>query len=105
MRAVALANCGPEGSDAVARAFLTLSGAQDFERVLIDGTNDPDAHRAITAALFGALHGRAAIAGRRVLGVLASRPGTETGESLAWPMSCWPDDALDLAEALIAAAR
>lgn len=107
MRTVALANCGPEGRDVVASAFRTLGGAQDFERVLIDGTSDPAAAalRAIAAALFGALHGRAAIPERRVLGVLACRPGAETGASLAWPMSCWPDDALDLAEALLAASH
>lgn len=104
VHAAALAHAGSEGREAIAGTFRALDRTREFERVLIAAEAETGSDRAIATALFGALHGRAAIPERRVLEVLACRPNAEAGPAQARPMAFWPDDLLDLAEALSAAA-
>ena len=89
---------------ALQNAFRQLCQASDFERALMAavsaGRNTGNAI-AVAGALLGALHGRTAIPQRWVLPVLACRPGAESGAPRARPMTCWPDDVLELAEALM----
>jgi len=49
--------------------------------------------------------GREAWAPGRILGVLARRPMPEDGTPLGEAMQAWPDDLLELAEAMIAPPR
>ncbi|HZM34981.1 MAG TPA: ADP-ribosylglycohydrolase family protein, partial [Burkholderiales bacterium] len=56
---------------------------------------------AIVGALLGAAHGRAAVPSRWILSVLACRPIAEAGALRPRPMDYWPDDVLELAEALL----
>jgi ADP-ribosylglycohydrolase/fructose-1,6-bisphosphatase/inositol monophosphatase family enzyme len=62
---------------------------------------DTDTNAAITGALLGALHGRSALPERWVLPVLACRPLAEAGALRPRPIEYWPDDVLELAEALL----
>ena len=62
---------------------------------------DTDTNAAIAGALLGAAHGREAIPARWILPVLACRPLVEAGAPRPRPMAYWPDDVLELAEALL----
>ena len=62
---------------------------------------DTDTNAAIAGALLGALHGRAAIPARWILPLLACRPLAEAGALRPRPIEYWPDDVLELAEALL----
>ena len=62
---------------------------------------DTDTNAAIAGALLGAAHGREAIPARWILPVLACRPLVEAGALRPRPMDYWPDDMLELAEALL----
>jgi ADP-ribosyl-[dinitrogen reductase] hydrolase len=62
---------------------------------------DTDTNAAIAGALLGALHGRDAIPPRWILPVLACRPLAEAGALRPRPIEYWPDDILELAEALL----
>lgn len=64
---------------------------------------DRDTNAAIAGALLGALHGRDAIPSNQVLAVLACRPLAECGALRPRPMEYWPDDVLELAEAVLTA--
>src|SRR5882672_11439735 len=84
-------------------AFYRLMN-EDFEKALIATVGcggDTDTNAAIAGALLGALHGREAIPARWILPVLACRPMAEAGALRPRPTSCWPDDLLDVAEALL----
>jgi ADP-ribosylglycohydrolase/fructose-1,6-bisphosphatase/inositol monophosphatase family enzyme len=84
-------------------AFYRL-GREDFEAALVSTVGcggDTDTNAAIAGALLGAALGREAIPSRWVLPVLACRPMAEVGALRPRPMSCWPDDVLDIAEALL----
>jgi ADP-ribosylglycohydrolase len=99
MLAAARAQCIGARHEAIERALSLLRAGQDFEQVLAGAAGE---QRALAGALFGALHGRAAIPRRDLLRVLAWRPGVESGVPQPRPMAYWPDDLLELAEALIA---
>jgi ADP-ribosyl-[dinitrogen reductase] hydrolase len=62
---------------------------------------DSDTNAAVAGALLGAFHGRDAVPSRWLLPVLACRPLAEAGALRPRPMEYWPDDLLDLAEALL----
>ncbi len=84
-------------------AFYRL-GREDFEAALVSTVGcggDTDTNAAIAGALLGAALGREAIPSRWILPVLACRPMAEVGALRPRPMDCWPDDLLDVAEALL----
>jgi hypothetical protein len=66
---------------------------------------DTDTNAAIAGALLGAFHGRASFPRRWVLPVLACRPHADAGARRPRPMEYWPDDILEVAEALLALSR
>jgi ADP-ribosyl-[dinitrogen reductase] hydrolase len=85
-------------------AFYQLFHSASFEAALvatIGKGGDTDTNAAIAGALLGAAHGREAIPPRWILPVLACRPMAEAGALRPRPMSCWPDDLLEVAEALL----
>jgi hypothetical protein len=77
---------------------------EDFEAALV-GTvargGDTDTNAATAGALLGAALGREAIPSRWILPVLACRPLAEAGALRPRPMTCWPDDVLEISEALL----
>jgi ADP-ribosylglycohydrolase/fructose-1,6-bisphosphatase/inositol monophosphatase family enzyme len=88
---------------ALQNAFLCLMH-EEFEAALVATVGrggDTDTNAAIAGALLGAAHGREAIPARWILPVLACRPLAEAGALRPRPMACWPDDVLELAEALL----
>ncbi len=88
---------------ALQNAFFHLAHSS-FEAALVDTVGrggDTDTNAAIAGALLGACHGREAIPARWILPVLACRPHDEAGALRPRPMAYWPDDVLDLAEALL----
>jgi ADP-ribosylglycohydrolase len=62
---------------------------------------DTDTNAAVAGALLGALHGRGAFPPRWIYRVLACRPLAEAADPRPRPMVYWPDDVLELAEALL----
>ena len=60
-----------------------------------------DTNAAIAGALFGALAGLEAIPTLGVASILACRPLAEAGAPQPRPMHYWPDDLLEIAEALL----
>ena len=85
-------------------AFAKLFHSKSFEDALVStvaGGGDTDTNAAITGALLGACHGREAIPARWILPVLACRPVAEAGALRPRPMEMWPDDVLEIAEALL----
>jgi ADP-ribosylglycohydrolase len=88
---------------ALQNAFFHLakSGFEDALLQTVAKGGDTDTNAAIAGALLGACHGREAIPARWVRPVLACRPLAEAGAPRPRPMPCWPDDALELAEALL----
>jgi len=88
---------------ALQNAFYCLTKF-DFEESLVRTIGcggDTDTNAAITGALLGAALGREAIPSRWILPVLACRPLPEAGAPRPRPMELWPDDVLELAEALL----
>lgn len=88
---------------ALQNAFYCLT-RHDFEAGLVETVGrggDTDTNGAIAGALLGAAHGRDAIPSRWILPVLSCRPLDEAGALRPRPMTYWPDDILDLAEALL----
>ena len=76
----------------------------EFEEALVQTVGrggDTDTNAAIAGALLGALHGRGAIPSRWILPVLACRPLAQAGALRPRPIDYWPDDILELAEALL----
>ena len=62
---------------------------------------DTDTNAAIAGALLGAAQGREAVPPRWILPVLACRPMAECGALRPRASEYWPDDVLELAEALL----
>jgi ADP-ribosylglycohydrolase/fructose-1,6-bisphosphatase/inositol monophosphatase family enzyme len=84
-------------------AFFHLK-ASSFEQALVSTVacgGDTDTNAAICGALLGAALGRAAIPARWVLPVLACRATVDAGAPRPRPALYWPDDVLELAEALL----
>jgi len=88
---------------ALQNAFRCLMH-EELEAALV-GTighgGDTDTNAAVAGALLGAAHGREAIPSRWILAALACRPLAEAGALRPRPMACWPDDVLEIAEALL----
>lgn len=88
---------------ALQNAFCCLFSST-FEEGLVMTVSrggDTDTNAAIAGALLGAAHGRQAVPPRWILPVLACRPLAEAGALRPRPMDCWPDDLLEVAEALL----
>ena len=123
MREAALANCRGRAREAIAsgkppadyftqmgwvlvslqNAFFHLAHS-NFEEALIatvSAGGDTDTNAAICGALLGAALGRAAIPARWILPVLACRSTVDAGAPRPRPSAYWPDDILELAEALL----
>jgi ADP-ribosyl-[dinitrogen reductase] hydrolase len=93
---------------ALQNAFHRLAHAPDFEQGLVatvSAGGDTDTNGAIAGALLGALHGREAVPMRWILPVLACRPLAEADAFRPRPVEYWPDDVLELAEALLRIGR
>ncbi len=89
---------------ALQNALFHLLHTGDFEEALVATVNqggDADTNAAIAGALFGAAAGIEAIPQRWVAPVLACRPLAELGVARPRPMQYWPDDLLEIAEALL----
>jgi ADP-ribosyl-[dinitrogen reductase] hydrolase len=99
------------GRDPVAlaqNAFFQLLHAASAEAAAADTARaggDTDLNAALAGALYGAAMGREAWTPGRILGVLARRPMPADGTPLGEAMQAWPDDLLELAEAMIAPPR
>ncbi len=88
---------------ALQNAFYYLSSAS-FEEALVATVakgGDTDTNAAIAGALLGALRGRDAVPARWIYPLLACRPLAESGALRPRPVEYWPDDVLELAEALL----
>ena len=89
---------------ALQNAFHQLFSARSVEEALVatvGAGGDTDTNAAIAGALLGAAHGRGAFPSRWILTLLACRPLAAAGAQRPRPIAYWPDDALDLAEALV----
>ena len=89
---------------AFGNAFHRLWREQDFATALTETVaagGDTDTNAAIAGALLGAAHGREAIPPAWRGQVLACRAVRAPGVAHPRPAQFWPDDALDLAEALL----
>jgi ADP-ribosylglycohydrolase/fructose-1,6-bisphosphatase/inositol monophosphatase family enzyme len=62
---------------------------------------DTDTNAAVAGALLGSHYGRESIPGRWILPLLACRPLAAAGALRPRPAEYWPDDVLELAEALL----
>ena len=88
---------------ALQNAFYCLQSLE-FEEALVETVGrggDTDTNAAIAGALLGACHGREAIPPRWIYPVLACRPLAECGALRPRPVEYWPDDILELTEALL----
>ena len=89
---------------ALQNAFYRLMHAPSFEDAVVKTVGcggDTDTNAAIAGSLLGAAYGRQAVPERWTRAVLACRPIAEAGAPRPRPMPCWPDDVLELAEALL----
>jgi ADP-ribosylglycohydrolase/fructose-1,6-bisphosphatase/inositol monophosphatase family enzyme len=89
---------------ALQNAFYRLMHAPSLEDAVVKTVScggDTDTNGAVTGALLGAAYGRQAIPERWSRSILACRPIAEAGAPRPRPMPCWPDDALELAEAVL----
>lgn len=89
-------------------AFHWLMRGASLEAAVVWTVNaggDTDTNGAICGALLGAAQGRDAVPLQWHNAVLTCRPVAAAGVHHPRPTDYWPDDALDLAEALLAAAR
>jgi ADP-ribosyl-[dinitrogen reductase] hydrolase len=85
-------------------AFHCLASSASVEELLVATVGrggDTDTNAAVAGALLGALHGRGAFPSRWIYRVLACRPLAEAADPRPRPMVYWPDDVLELAEALL----
>jgi ADP-ribosylglycohydrolase/fructose-1,6-bisphosphatase/inositol monophosphatase family enzyme len=122
MAKVALAHCTGDAHEAIKRnalpedfgsglaivalqnAFYRLSSSASLEDALIATVGcggDTDTNAAIAGALLGAQYGGDAFPSRWVYPVLACRALAEAAAPRPRPMEYWPDDVLELAEALL----
>jgi ADP-ribosylglycohydrolase len=89
---------------ALGNAFFHLAVTADPAEALVrtvGAGGDTDTNAAIAGALLGAAEGRAAWPVRWALPVLTCRPDAGLGVARPRPEEYWPDDLLDLAEALL----
>jgi ADP-ribosyl-[dinitrogen reductase] hydrolase len=89
---------------ALANAFYRLMKSKSLEEALVatvGAGGDTDTNAAIAGALLGSCHGIGALPARWILPVLACRPLAEAAAPRPRPFGYWPDDALELAEALL----
>src|SRR5260221_6992362 len=88
---------------ALQNAFYCLMNLTFEEGIVstISMGGDTDTNAAIAGALLGACHGRAAVPPRWILPALACRPLADSGALRPRPVEYWPDDLLELAEALL----
>ncbi|HUQ24738.1 MAG TPA: inositol monophosphatase family protein [Burkholderiales bacterium] len=90
---------------ALQNAFFCLM-KMDFEETLVSTVGqggDTDTNAAIAGALVGAAHGRDAVPPRWIFALLSCRPLAESGALRLRPAEYWPDDILELSEALLLA--
>jgi ADP-ribosyl-[dinitrogen reductase] hydrolase len=90
---------------ALQNAFYCLM-KMDLEEALVSTVGqggDTDTNAAIAGALLGAAHGREGIPPRWIFAVLSCRPLAESGALRPRPVEYWPDDILELSEALLLA--
>jgi len=90
---------------ALANAFHRLYSGQTLEQAVTETVaagGDTDTNAAICGALLGASQGRDAVPLRWRRIILGCRPVNAPGVQRPRPMIFWPDDALELAEALLA---
>jgi len=88
---------------ALQNAFYCLM-KMDVEEALVSTVGhggDTDTNAAIAGALLGAAHGREGIPPRWIFAVLSCRPLAESGALRPRPIEYWPDDILELSEALL----
>lgn len=89
---------------ALQNAFFHLAVQTDPVEAMVATVGcggDTDTNAAIAGALLGAVAGRAAWPARWSLAVLSCRPEPALGVAHPRPEEYWPDDLLDLAEALL----
>ena len=88
---------------ALENAFFHLSRSNFEEAVMasVAAGGDTDTNAAICGALLGAALGRSAVPSRWILPVLACRATLDAGAPRPRPAAYWPDDILELAEALL----
>jgi ADP-ribosyl-[dinitrogen reductase] hydrolase len=84
-------------------AFFHLSKSNLEEALVttVAAGGDTDTNAAICGALLGAAHGKSAVPSRWILPVLACRSTLDAGAPRPRPATYWPDDVLELAEALL----
>jgi ADP-ribosylglycohydrolase len=85
-------------------AFFHLAAGTAIEPALIETISkggDTDTNAAIAGALLGAADGRASMPARWVMPVLTCRPDPGLHPARPRPDEYWPDDLLDLTEALL----
>jgi len=93
---------------ALQNAFLHLAAGTTIEAALIQTVGcggDTDTNAAIAGALLGAAEGRSSLPIRWIMPVLTCRPDPGLGVPRPRPEAYWPDDLLDLTEALLMPAR
>ena len=93
---------------ALQNAFCQLLFAPSLEEGIIATVRaggDTDTNAAIAGALLGAAYGKGAFPARWILPLLACRPLAGAGALRPRAYAYWPDDTLDLAEALIKEAQ
>ena len=93
---------------ALQNAFFHLAATPDPSEALVATANaggDSDTNAAIAGALLGAAHGRHAWPADWALPVLTCRPDPALGVARPRPEEYWPDDLIDLAEALLDSRR
>jgi fructose-1,6-bisphosphatase/inositol monophosphatase family enzyme len=96
--AVPLGIIGAGGEGVAAAISAAIAGADRATvRHLAGEPGDP----AIAAALLGATEGRQAFPARDGLALMACRPDAALGVARPRPDALWPDDVVDLAEALL----
>ena len=89
---------------AVQNAFYHLAAGHSVEAALIQTVGqggDTDTNAAICGALLGAADGRASLPASWVMPVLTCRPDAGLHPARPRPDIYWPDDLLDLTEALL----
>jgi ADP-ribosyl-[dinitrogen reductase] hydrolase len=89
---------------ALQNAFFHLTAGTAAEAALIETVSqggDTDTNAAVVGALLGAADGRASLPIRWVMPVLTCRPDPELHPTRPRPDEYWPDDLLDLTEALL----
>jgi ADP-ribosylglycohydrolase/fructose-1,6-bisphosphatase/inositol monophosphatase family enzyme len=93
---------------ALQNAFYQLLHAPTLEEGVVNTVmrgGDTDTTAAIAGALLGAVHGRQAVPTRWLLALLSCRTLEDSGTAHPQPPYLWPVDALELAEALLAAGK